>query len=175
MARRLLENEAVLQPEHRILRAWLISPTTGVIELDADWSEDLLPILQPGDNAFALASLEPAPPELYGAAAAYFVDGDGKLVFVLNPADHSWIDFDRTPVYVAGDFNDWRLVAHERLHRCAGLKEVFVTAFGRAARTFPARWPLLRLDRIYARNARSLSPLRLPSRPTTVVARKSEL
>src|SRR5262245_8955754 len=69
------------------------------------------------------------------------------------------------PLVVAGDFNDWRLVAHERLHRCAGLKEVFVTAFGRAARTFPARWPLLRLDRIYARNARSLCPLRLPSRP----------
>ncbi len=68
------------------------------------------------------------------------------------------------PLIVAGDFNDWRLVAHERLHRCAGLREVFVSTFGRAARTFPARWPLLRLDRIYARHAR-VQPLRLPPRP----------
>ncbi len=98
----------MLQPEHRILRAWLISSTTGIIELDADWSEDLLPLLQPGDNAFTLASLEPAQPEIYAWTAAYFVDAQGKLVFVLNPAEHSWIDFDRTPVYVAGDFNGWQ-------------------------------------------------------------------
>jgi endonuclease/exonuclease/phosphatase family metal-dependent hydrolase len=69
------------------------------------------------------------------------------------------------PLVVAGDFNDWRLAAHERLRRCAGLQEVFVTAFGRAAKTFPARWPLLQLDRIYARNARVQRPLRLPPRP----------
>jgi endonuclease/exonuclease/phosphatase family metal-dependent hydrolase len=68
------------------------------------------------------------------------------------------------PLVVAGDFNDWRLVAHERLYRCAGLSEVFVATFGRAARTFPARWPVLRLDRIYARHAR-VQPLRLPPRP----------
>lgn len=73
----------------------------------------------------------------------------------------------QAPLVVAGDFNDWRVVAHERLHRCAGLREVFVTAFGRAARTYPARWPLLRLDRIYARNARVQRPLRLPARPWT--------
>ena len=71
-----------------------------------------------------------------------------------------------TPLVVAGDFNDWRVVAHEHLHRCAGLQEVFVSAFGRAARTFPARCPLLRLDRIYA-NAPVQRPLRLPSRPWT--------
>lgn len=69
------------------------------------------------------------------------------------------------PLVVAGDFNDWRLVAHERLYRCAGLQEVFVSAFGRAARTFPARFPVLRLDRIYARHARVQHPLRLPPRP----------
>ena len=71
------------------------------------------------------------------------------------------------PLVVAGDFNDWTLSAHERLRRCAGLQEVFVTAFGRAARTFPARWPMLRLDRIYARNACVQLPVRLPRRPWT--------
>jgi endonuclease/exonuclease/phosphatase family metal-dependent hydrolase len=68
-------------------------------------------------------------------------------------------------VLVAGDFNDWRNLAHRLLQRCADLREVFVQAYGRAARTFPARWPLLQLDRIYVRNARSHRPLLLPALP----------
>jgi len=56
------------------------------------------------------------------------------------------------PLIVAGDFNDWRLRGHARLARCAGLREAFVEAGGRPARTFPARWPLFALDRIYVRN-----------------------
>jgi endonuclease/exonuclease/phosphatase family metal-dependent hydrolase len=69
------------------------------------------------------------------------------------------------PLLVAGDFNDWQVRAHRILERCAGLHEVFVHAHGRAARTFPARWPVLKLDRIYVRNASVHRPLVLPSRP----------
>jgi endonuclease/exonuclease/phosphatase family metal-dependent hydrolase len=69
------------------------------------------------------------------------------------------------PLVVAGDFNDWRMKAHPMLERCAGLREAFVQAGGRAARTFPARWPLLPLDRIYTRHARALRPRVLGSRP----------
>ena len=69
------------------------------------------------------------------------------------------------PLVVAGDFNDWRMKAHERLQRCAGLHEVFVAQRGEAVKTFPARWPLLRLDRIYVRNAESHQPVVLPNRP----------
>jgi endonuclease/exonuclease/phosphatase family metal-dependent hydrolase len=69
------------------------------------------------------------------------------------------------PLIVAGDFNDWRGAAHEHLLECAGLTEVFVSAQGRPALTFPARWPLLRLDRIYLRNATVSQPLVLPHRP----------
>lgn len=68
-------------------------------------------------------------------------------------------------VVVAGDFNDWQQRAHGPLARCAGLKEVFVQAHGDAARTFPARWPLLRLDRIYVRGARVQRPMVLPRQP----------
>ena len=57
----------------------------------------------------------------------------------------------QAPVVVAGDFNDWRHQAHAALKRDADLHEVFVRANGQAARTFPARLPLLRLDRIYQR------------------------
>ncbi|MFA5940593.1 MAG: endonuclease/exonuclease/phosphatase family protein [Sinimarinibacterium sp.] len=58
---------------------------------------------------------------------------------------------DDAPLVIAGDFNDWRMEVH-RTMRCEGLKEVFVATCGAAARSFPARWPLLRLDRIYIRN-----------------------
>ena len=43
--------------------------------------------------------------------------------------------------------------------------EVFVQAHGQAARTFPARLPLLRLDRIYVRNAIGHAPVVLPWAP----------
>lgn len=69
------------------------------------------------------------------------------------------------PVVVSGDFNDWRQHAHHRLSRCAGLNEVFVQAHGAAARTFPARWPVLRLDRIYVRGASAQKPVVLPRKP----------
>ena len=69
------------------------------------------------------------------------------------------------PLLVAGDFNDWRGKAHAVLTRCAGLDEVFVEAHGNAARTFPARLPLLPLDRIYVRSVRDHMPLPLPARP----------
>lgn len=71
------------------------------------------------------------------------------------------------PLIVAGDFNDWRLRAHAQLIRCSSLREVFVEAYGEAARSFPARWPLLRLDRIYVRNASGHGPIVLPRRPWT--------
>ena len=72
---------------------------------------------------------------------------------------------DGEPVVVAGDFNDWRRRAHDILARDAGLAEVFVQANGNAARTLPARYPVLQLDRIYVRNARVHSPVVLPRRP----------
>jgi len=69
------------------------------------------------------------------------------------------------PVIVAGDFNDWRARAHAVLAQGAGLQEVFVQANGQAARTFPARLPVLTLDRIYVRNAIAHAPLVLPLKP----------
>lgn len=62
------------------------------------------------------------------------------------------------PVLLAGDFNDWRQRANAPLKREAGLEEIFTHARGRPARTFPARFPLLRLDRIYVKNAYASRP-----------------
>jgi endonuclease/exonuclease/phosphatase family metal-dependent hydrolase len=68
------------------------------------------------------------------------------------------------PLIVAGDFNDWRSRADHAL-RATGLVEVFRHSFGAHARSFPARLPLLRLDRIYVRRVSAARPLPLPRRP----------
>ena len=70
------------------------------------------------------------------------------------------------PVVVAGDFNDWRGRGHALIQDC-GLREAFVEIHGRLARTFPARRPLLPLDRIYLRDAGALQPGVLSLRPWT--------
>jgi len=56
------------------------------------------------------------------------------------------------PLVLAGDFNDWRGHSHRRLLLEGEFTEVYAAAVGSPARTFPARVPLLRLDRIYVRN-----------------------
>ncbi|MDX5379365.1 MAG: endonuclease/exonuclease/phosphatase family protein [Halomonas sp.] len=67
-------------------------------------------------------------------------------------------------VIVAGDFNDWRLKADGVLAEC-GLQEAFANCQGRPAKTFPAHWPLLRLDRIYVRSATCRNPKALYRKP----------
>ena len=69
------------------------------------------------------------------------------------------------PVIVAGDFNDWRQKSQAILAECAGMQEVFSETYGKPAKTFPARFPLLRLDRIYVRSAKTHTPLVLSSDP----------
>ena len=71
---------------------------------------------------------------------------------------------DQTPVIVAGDFNDWRQRADALLKPC-GLREVFAEHHGKPARSFPARMPTLRLDRIYVRNLKASRPQVLTTRP----------
>ena len=45
------------------------------------------------------------------------------------------------------------------------MQEVFAQQFGKPARSFPARWPWFRLDRIYLRNATARNPEVLRIRP----------
>ena len=58
------------------------------------------------------------------------------------------------PLVIAGDFNDWRGRATERLCRETETEEVFLALSGRHARSFPAWRPILTLDRIYTRGVR---------------------
>ena len=59
-----------------------------------------------------------------------------------------------SPLIIAGDFNDWRNEADELLAHRLGLAEVFGGLTGspeNPGRSFPAKRPVLRLDRIYVR------------------------
>ena len=70
------------------------------------------------------------------------------------------------PLIVAGDFNDWRGRAHDILRRKARrCARCSCTPTASAAKTFPARFPLLSLDRIYVRNAGVHAPVVLPRKP----------
>lgn len=68
------------------------------------------------------------------------------------------------PVIIAGDFNDWRKRADAILATC-NMQEAFVSEYGSPAKSFPARWPLLCLDRVYVRNAATQNSQVLFQRP----------
>ncbi|WP_273428760.1 endonuclease/exonuclease/phosphatase family protein [Chitinibacter tainanensis] len=55
------------------------------------------------------------------------------------------------PLLLAGDFNDWRGELSSMLAAELGVHEAFEALHGAPARSFPVRWPLLTLDRIYLR------------------------
>lgn len=55
-------------------------------------------------------------------------------------------------VILAGDFNDWNQKASHHLMKQLNLKEAHKTLHGDYAKTYPAKLPLLKLDRIYLRN-----------------------
>ena len=71
------------------------------------------------------------------------------------------------PVIIAGDFNDWQLRGNTRLAQCDYLHEAFERHHGLLAKTYPARVPMLRLDRVYLRNATSHAPQILGNKPWT--------
>lgn len=69
------------------------------------------------------------------------------------------------PLVVAGDFNDWRMSAHRVLSKACRLREAFAELRREVPKTFPARWPLLRLDRVYLRHVEPRRAEVLSTRP----------
>lgn len=59
---------------------------------------------------------------------------------------------DNPPLVIAGDFNDWNQKSSKVFEEELGMQEAFKTVHGHFAKTFPAGFPMLCLDRIYTRN-----------------------
>jgi len=55
------------------------------------------------------------------------------------------------PLIIAGDFNDWRNKLSRTLANELGVQDVFDLHEGKPARSFPASFPMFKLDRIYVR------------------------
>jgi len=69
------------------------------------------------------------------------------------------------PLIIAGDFNDWRGNAERHLHDDLGVEEAYKNIHGSYARTFPAKLPLLSMDRIYSRGLDIVDCHRLHGKP----------
>ena len=93
---------------HRIVRAWLESLTTGVVELDRDWSAPRPPRFSFGAQCPTLGGLAADTGLMAAISHRYFVDATGRIVFALTPEHGTDIDPDRTTIYLAGDFNGWQ-------------------------------------------------------------------
>ncbi|HYP18272.1 MAG TPA: alpha-amylase family glycosyl hydrolase [Opitutus sp.] len=92
---------------HRIVRAWLESQTTGVVELDRDWRAARPPQLSMGGHCPSPGGLAPAALLTVGRSYGYVVRGE-ELLFLFADGQRAGLDLDRDELYVAGDFNDWQ-------------------------------------------------------------------
>jgi endonuclease/exonuclease/phosphatase family metal-dependent hydrolase len=72
------------------------------------------------------------------------------------PIDH--------PLIIAGDFNDWNLRLDKQF-KASGFKEAHSELNIKPAKTFPAKMPLLSVDRIYYRNLKLLNAQVLNKKP----------
>lgn len=69
------------------------------------------------------------------------------------------------PLILAGDFNDWRRKASKVLYQHCNVIEAFKEQIGRYAITFPASFPVLKLDRIYLRRGSDYTIHKFPRIP----------
>jgi pullulanase/glycogen debranching enzyme len=93
---------------HRIVRAWLESPVSGVIELNRDWARRAPPRFSLGKQCLTPDALSPAPASAAARTLGYHASGGGDVAFVLSLGAGSAVDPARDTVYLAGDFNDWQ-------------------------------------------------------------------
>ncbi|MBW8782473.1 MAG: glycoside hydrolase family 1 [Verrucomicrobia bacterium] len=91
----------------KIARAWLESPTRGVVELLHDWRARHLPPLAL-DGPVRFASVQRVPDYLFGCESGYFVNRKNEIFFFLRLEEHPEIDPTVEAVYLAGDFNGWQ-------------------------------------------------------------------
>lgn len=93
------------------------------------------------------------PAHLMCVHLALFEHGRQRQLAMLKKRVHETVP-DDAPLIIAGDFNDWRGHAGSDFAAELGLHEAFVSVHGQTAKSFPAHFPMLSLDRIYVRGWR---------------------
>ena len=102
---------------HRIVRAWLESLTTGVVELDHDWTSAEPPRFTFGAQCPTPDALTADTGLMAAVSFRYFVNAEGEMIFALTPEHGSEINPGRDTLYVAGDFNGWQLAVGQEKWR----------------------------------------------------------
>ncbi|MET0262475.1 MAG: alpha-amylase family glycosyl hydrolase [Rariglobus sp.] len=90
----------------KIARAWLESPTHGVIELTHDWRARAMPSLSLSGGA-KFATLQRVPDYVFGCESCYFSNRKGDIWFFIRIAQHPELAKVKEKIYLAGDFNGW--------------------------------------------------------------------
>lgn len=67
------------------------------------------------------------------------------------------MDLQNNPLIVAGDFNDWNQKSQDVFESHLDMHEAYKFTHGRLAKTFPAAFPFMCLDRIYVKNVEIIS------------------
>ena len=92
----------------RLVRAWLTSLSSGVVEFDRDWVGELPPSFALGKGAPAVKGIHAASALDAARSYGYHLGTDFRLSFILALEHGSDVDPDSDQVYVAGDFNGWQ-------------------------------------------------------------------
>ncbi|MEO6876632.1 MAG: alpha-amylase family glycosyl hydrolase [Opitutaceae bacterium] len=96
------------EPAPQIVRGWLESLSTGIVELDRDWTDRSFPRFTLGEQCAAPGGLAPASGLTVGSRFGYFVNPQGEITFMLPLGQGRGFDATRDVVYLAGDFNGWQ-------------------------------------------------------------------
>lgn len=92
--------------DKKIARAWLESPTHGLIELGHDWrGRHQPPLTLSGGAKFSV--LQRVPDYTFGCESAYFVNRKDEIRFFLRKDQHPEFTGAGEKIYLAGDFNGW--------------------------------------------------------------------
>ncbi len=92
--------------DKKIAKAWLETPTRGVIELSRDWRARQIPPIVLGPHAVHFTTFTKVPDFAFGAESGYFVNRKSEIYFFLRLDRHPELAAEE--VYLAGDFNRWQ-------------------------------------------------------------------
>jgi pullulanase len=101
----IVQDAGFMSDGPKVAFAFLTSTTTGLVELDRDWTSDGVPALALSSGG-EISVVEKREPQRFGLESGYFVVED-KITFVLDPTHYPWFTKREPRVYLAGDCNEW--------------------------------------------------------------------
>ncbi len=102
-----VRRKVMAKDQTEITHAYWLGPGLGCAFLHQDWTKKVLPPIVPASDDLRIRDLRPAPQNFIGRFCGYYQRDDGAVVFCQEAERHPQIDFERTPIRVAGSFNDW--------------------------------------------------------------------